>query len=239
VRVHEALADLLLPTSCAGCDASGVPLRRGVCAGCVAAIAGMRPHETRPNPAPPGLPPCFSLGEYAEPLRSLILSYKDRGRHRLAHPLGALLAAVAAEVTGGRPALLIPVPDTPRAARDRHGDHMARLARVAARQLRATGIAALVAYPLKATTRADSAQLSSAQRAAAAVTAFATRPGRLATLRAAARGRTVLVLDDVITTGSTLAAVCDQVCGVGVEVTAGVTLAATARRLADPAVWAA
>jgi predicted amidophosphoribosyltransferase len=230
MRAYEALADLILPASCAGCAATGVSLRSGVCAECVATVAAMRPHETRPTPAPDGLPLCVSLGAYADPLRSMILNYKDRGRHRLAKPLGALLGAVVAEVAAGRPVLLIPVPDTPGAARERHGDHMARLTRTAARNLRAAGTAALVAYPLMAMPRADSAHLSAADRALTAQGAFAVRQGRMNGLRAASRGRLIFVLDDVITTGSTLAVVSERLAEADVEVAAVVTLAATARR---------
>ncbi|MEV6966939.1 ComF family protein [Hamadaea sp. NPDC051192] len=230
MRAYEALVDLLLPTSCAGCDAAGISLRGGVCGDCVATVAAMRPHETRPTPAPPGLPLCVSLGPYADPLRSMIVSFKDRGRHRLAKPLGALLGAVVAEVAAGRPVLLIPVPDTPGAARERHGDHMARLTRAAARHLRAAGTAALVAYPLAAMPRADSAHLSAADRVVTAQSAFMIRDTRVNNLRAAARGRLIFVLDDVLTTGSTLAVVSKRLAEVDVEVAAGVTLAATELR---------
>ncbi|NUT38170.1 MAG: ComF family protein [Hamadaea sp.] len=230
-----ALADLLLPTSCAGCGAERVPLRRGVCADCVAVIALLRPRETRPTPAPPGLPPCACLGDYADPLRSLVLAYKDRGRHRLAEPLGALLSVVVAEVAGGHPVLLVPVPDTARAARARHGDHMARLVRSTARRLVRDGVDARCAYPLKALDRRDSAHLSAAERADQAVNAFVVRASRFARVRSLARGRVVIAVDDVVTTGSTLAAVSHRLSEAGVQVAAGVTLAATILRLADTA----
>jgi len=101
--VLGTLADLLLPTACAGCDATSVPLSSGVCPKCVEVMVNLVPHVTRPTPAPAGLPPCHALGAYADPLRSLVLAYKDRGRHGLARPLGNLLAAVVAsaiEVSG-------------------------------------------------------------------------------------------------------------------------------------------
>lgn len=123
------LADLVLPGGCAGCGgAAGQPLRYRVCPACVAALATLQPHPTRPDPAPDGLPPCAALGDYHGVLRELVLGYKDRGAHRLARPLGRLLAeAVASLVTG--PVVLVPVPDTPAAVRARHGDHLRRLAR--------------------------------------------------------------------------------------------------------------
>ena len=64
----------------------------------------------------------------------------EHGRHRLAGPLGALLAvAVARAAPAGAPVRLLPVPSTASAARERHGDHMARLATHAVRRLRAAG----------------------------------------------------------------------------------------------------
>jgi predicted amidophosphoribosyltransferase len=154
-------------------------LRRGVCGECEAAVVSLVPHPVRPVPAPPGLPPCAALGGYEGVLRELLLAYKERGRHGLAGPLGALLAEVVAAF-GEAPVLLVPVPDTARAARRRHGDHVARLARHAAARLRAAGRPAAVANPLRALPRPDSAGLDSAARAAVAAGAFRVRPGAAA-----------------------------------------------------------
>ena len=72
---------------------------------------------------------------------------------------------------------MIPVPSTARAMRERHGDHMARLATHAVRRLRAAGWhAAEVAQPLRALPRADSASLDAAGRAAAAENSLRIRP---------------------------------------------------------------
>jgi predicted amidophosphoribosyltransferase len=230
-----ALVDLVLPAGCAGCQASGTPLRRGVCADCVAAVSELVPHPVRPVPVPPGLPPCAALGGYEGVLRELVLSYKERGRHGLAGPLGALLAEVVSAQGGWArpPVLLVPVPGTAQAARRRHGDHVGRLARHAAARLRETGRPAVVAHPLRALPRPDSAGLDSAARAAAAATAFRVRPGRGARLRELTRssGARVVVVDDIVTTGMTAAAVSARLAEAGIAVDGVAVLAATARRI--------
>jgi predicted amidophosphoribosyltransferase len=223
--VWSALADLVLPTACAGCGTERVTLRHGVCAVCVTAVEALTPRDARPTPAPAGLPWSFSLGVYAQPLSSLIVAYKDRGRHGLATPLGALLARVVVAAAGSNPVLLIPIPDTPKAARERHGDHMARLTRATARRLRDDGRDVISAYPLKVKGRTDSLHLDAAARAAAA--GFDLRGGDMVR---AARGRLIVLLDDVMTTGSTLGAACDRLRGAGLEAAACATLAATALR---------
>lgn len=229
-----ALVDLVLPVGCAGCRATRTPLVRGVCAQCVAEVYTLRPHTVHPQPVPPGLPPCAALGGYDGVLRELVLSYKERGRHGLAVPLGALLAeVVAAQAThAAGPVLLVPVPDTARAARRRQGDHVNRLARRAAARLRAAGCPAATARPLRALPRPDSAGLDSAARAAAAATAFRVRPVGAARLRTLARsyGARVVVVDDIVTTGVTAAAATARLAAAGVQVSAVAVLAATARR---------
>lgn len=215
------LADLVLPHPCAGCDRRGVRLTAEVCAECVAAVEVLRPKPVRPIPAPPGLPPCFAFGDYAGELRELILAFKERGRHRLAGPLGALLAEVIAFAVDG-PVTLIYIPDTPGAARRRYGDHMRRLAVMAAARLRKAGRPAVAAGALKARGGADSAHLDAGQRRLAALDKFTLKrvpdtPGK------------VLLIDDIITTGSTLASAAETLREAGVDVRGCVALAATHR----------
>jgi predicted amidophosphoribosyltransferase len=225
------LTDLVLPGGCAGCQGDpGLPLRYGVCDGCAGTVAALRPYSTAPDPAPAGMPPCTALGPYDGVLRELILAYKDRGRYRLARPLGRLLAEPVASTVEGD-VLLVPIPDTPAAARARHGDHMQRLARHAALRLREAGIRATVARPLRARSRRDSTGLDAAERAAEAQAALRPRPLRLTGLRqrVARTGEPVILLDDVVTTGATLAAAAAQLAAVGIPVTGAAVLAATRR----------
>jgi predicted amidophosphoribosyltransferase len=239
-ELAAALADLVLPAGCAGCATGRVPLRYGVCAGCAAQLEVLVPHRTAPVPPPPGLPPCTTVGAYAGVLRGVLLAYKERGRHRLARPLGALLAgavadaAVGAGAGAGVPLILVPVPSTATAARRRHGDHLARLTGHAVRRLRAAGWRADARRPLRALPRLDSATLDAAGRAAAAESSLRIRGAAIRDLRRAqARGSILVVVDDIVTTGATLAAVASRLREENVLVTGAATLAAT--RLRGPA----
>jgi predicted amidophosphoribosyltransferase len=232
-----SLTDLVLPAACAGCGAERLPLRSGACDDCAAALEALIPYPTAPVPAPPGMPACSAVGPYAGPLRSALLAYKERGRHRLARPLGALLATAVADVAvrgGGGPAVpivVVPVPSTARAIRTRQGDHMARLAAHAVRRLRASGWQADLARPLRALPRPDSASLNPAGRAAAAENSLRIRPTRIRILRRAlTMKRTLIVVDDIVTTGATMAAVTSRLREAQVQVTGAAVLAATRLR---------
>ncbi len=227
-----SLADLVLPASCAACGVNGKKLTYEVCSRCVSAIEALRARPARPTPAPAGLPPVHALGEYEGELRELILEYKDRGRHRLARPLGALLAqVVVAAVPGREPLLMLYVPDTPSAARQRHGDHMRRLAVAAARRLTLLGREALVGEALLARPKVDSAELNMAGRAEAAREAFALNRSGVKLARWRSTHRAVVLLDDIVTTGATLAAAAELLAEAELEVLTCAVLAATRRRL--------
>jgi predicted amidophosphoribosyltransferase len=228
------LADLILPAACAGCEAERVRLRFGVCAGCAAALEALRPFRTAPTPPPPGLPRCVAVGPYQGPLRGALLAYKERGRHRLARPLGSMLAsAVATLAPPGRPVTLVPVPSTAAAVRERGGDHMCRLAGQAVRRLRMAGWEAGVARALRASPRPDSASLDAAARRAAAESSLRIRQRRIGFSRPVQPiAGTLVVVDDIVTTGATLATVTHRLEEAEMQVAGAAVLAATRLRRA-------
>lgn len=234
-----ALADLVLPAACAGCGADRVPLRSGACPACVAELEALVPFATEPDPPPYGMPPCTALGTYGGPLRSALLAYKEKGRHRLARPLGTLLAgsiaAAAVRGGGGRgvPVTVVPIPSTAKAIRERHGDHMARLAAHAVRRLRRAGWQADVTAVLRARPRPDSASLDAAARSVAAESSLQIRTSRIGVSpRAQTMRGTLIVVDDIVTTGATLAAASVRLQEANVQVTGAAVLAATRLRSA-------
>ena len=190
-----ALADLVLPRTCAGCGMPG----RVLCPACAPAFA--RPRVATPRRVPWGFPPTVAAAAYAGPVRPAVVAFKDRGRAELARPLGAALglavAAVLSAVPEG-PVLLVPVPSSRAALRTRGRDHVRELAVAAVRELRAEGIRADVARILRRRGRVrDSAGLDAQQRRANLAGSFA--------LRGALPGDVLTVLvDDVVTSGATL-----------------------------------
>ncbi|GAA1602756.1 ComF family protein [Actinoplanes couchii] len=235
--VLAELADLVLPGACAGCGAERVRLTGGACAACVAELESLRPRGASPTPLPAGFPACVAVGTYAGALRGALLAYKEKGRHRLARPLGVLLAGAVAEIAPrDRPVLLVPVPSTAAARRERYGDHMARLVEQAARRLRDSGWRVNVAQPLRALPRPDSTSLDTSERATVAVNSLRMTP-RIGNLRRDGRSRgTLVVADDIVTTGATLAAVARRFEEADMQVTGAAVLAATELRKTRPGI---
>lgn len=156
----------------------------------------------------------------------MILCHKEQARFALAAPLGALLAGAVEAALRARPptgpALLVPVPSHPSVVRGRGHDPMLRVARAASRQLRSRGVSAGVHRGLAVVVRpADQAGLDATARAANLTGAFRAR---------AAPRLPVVVVDDVLTTGSTAREAQRALEERGVEVLAVVTVAATTRR---------
>lgn len=189
---------LFLGAECPGCARPG----RTVCRSCRAAMAP-EPVVLRPDPVPDGI--CVTgAREYDDVVRRVIIAWKD-GRRHLDAVLGRLLAcAVAATLTAvdpDRPVLIVPVPTTRRSRRERGVDLVGVAARTAARDLADTGWETRVRRALTLVREpADQAGLDAAGRRANLVGAMR------ASSPAGKRGSDpfVVVVDDVVTTGSTV-----------------------------------
>ena len=197
----RALLDLVLPRECGGCGTAGVDW----CRRC-RAVLDDDPVAVHPR-VDPGVP-VWALGPYTGPRRRAVIAAKERGRRDLARPLGAALAGAVTRLRGwgelDPPELaalcLVPAPTRARAARGRGGDPVARAAEAAARALRPE--AALVS-PLLRMRRGvrDSVGLAAAQREANLAGRVRVRTGAVDPPAHA----TVLLIDDVVTTGATAA----------------------------------
>jgi predicted amidophosphoribosyltransferase len=119
----------------------------------------------------------------------------------------------------------VPVPSTRAAVRRRGHDPTLRITAAAVAALRARGVPVRRVPALAHARRvADQAGLPMAGRAANLAGALhVARPGAVA-------GRRVVLVDDVITTGSTLAEAARALCAAGAEVPAAAVIAATPRR---------
>ena len=192
----SALADLVLPRTCAGCGVPG----RVLCPRCAALLAV--PRLATPRRFPWGFPPTAAAGAYRGPVRPIVNAFKEQGRSELARPLGTALAlavvAVVNAASADRPVLLVPVPSSAAALRTRGRDHVAELSRRAVAELRTTGLRVGEARLLRRSGRVhDSAGLSAAARRANLAGSFRRRADP-------PRGTLLVLVDDVVTSGATL-----------------------------------
>ncbi|MGP4045595.1 ComF family protein [Streptomyces sp. 2A115] len=202
----QDLTDLVLPAECGGC---GRP-RTVLCPECRAALMGAVPCRVRPVPEPPGLPVVHAAAPYEDEVRAALLAHKERGALMLAGPLGVVLAGTvrAGLGPGGAggpeaPVLLVPVPSARRAVRARGHDPARRIALAAAGELRRTGTPTRVLGVLRQRRAvADQSGLNSRQRLDNLAGALEVAAGGVRLL--AGGGRVVLV-DDLMTTGASLA----------------------------------
>jgi predicted amidophosphoribosyltransferase len=207
--MREALADalaLVLPVACAGCGAPD----RAVCRSCRGALAGPPLVRRLEGPALEVVSGCAYEGVAAR----IVTAVKDAGATEaaaaLAVPLRRAVAAALQRQEAGE-VLLVPAPSSPTSTRRRGYVPIELVARAArlplSRSLRSI-------RPVR-----DQAALTAVERAANVAASMAAAPGLA--------GRSVLLLDDVVTTGSTLAEAARAVRAAGGSVLGAATITAT------------
>lgn len=223
--------DLVHGGCCVSCAAPG----HSLCRPCFASLP-RHARSVRPTPCPVGLATCFAAGEYAGPLGALVVAHKEHAAFALARPLGHLLAVAAGPVSSavqarGATLVLVPVPSRPGVVRARGHDPMLRISRVAAGLLAASGTRARVVRLLEQRfTVPDQAGLSSAGRATNLAGSMAVRPRARAALAASGAAVSLVICDDVLTTGATAREAQRALEDSGLGVSGIATVAATQRR---------
>jgi predicted amidophosphoribosyltransferase len=224
-----AAGDLLLGSACHGC---GRPWW-GVCPECRVRLRALRPYLTTPEPAPEGFPVTATCSPYDDLVRGLVIAHKERSALGLSPVLADRLAqavhALLRQATPDVPVILVPVPSAAAAVRRRGYDATAALARLTARQLQ--GRHDVRALPLLAQRGgvADQAGLDAAARRRNLAGALRVdRPATVARLRA--RGAVAVLVDDLVTTGSTLAEAARVLRAAGLPVLGAATVAAAVRQ---------
>jgi len=205
----EAVLAFAAPASCAACGEPPSPdgpfcaaceSLRGTHDGCHV-VAGV---------------PLRVAGIYASPLSDAIRRFKYAGRPDMARPLSRLIIEPARALAAGPGVLLVPVPLHPRRLAERGYNQAALLARELAR---CSGAHYRPRALLRQKYTTPQVGKSGAERSASVEGVFAVRnAGRL-------RGASVILVDDVATTGATLSACIAALEGAGAEVRGALALA--------------
>ncbi len=220
-RVLSAAAsvlDMALPPACAGCGEEGLAL----CPGCRRTLdARLSLPAGVPMGLPSGLPMLIAQLEWSAPfsgpVRAAVHGLKYAGERRLTEPLAAAVAARwQAAGVGGE--VLVPVPVHAERARRRGYDQAVLLTVDISRRLQLRWLPALE----RTRNTAPQFDLGRRARRANVAGAFAVRGPREAAL---VRDRWGVLVDDVVTTGSTLTACAEALYAAGAIAVSAMTVA--------------
>lgn len=191
MNLFRALLDLLYPPRCPFC---GRVLERGedrMCALCQREL----PWTDGPGPAPEGCDVCRSPLYYREGVRLAVHRFKFKGGADLSGLFGELMARCLSGRRDGRLDLVTWVPLHPK-RKKRRGYDQAELLALRVAELR--GVPAVSTLEKVRVTGTQSQQITEADRRANVEGAYRALTGLDLT------GKRVVLVDDVVTTGSTL-----------------------------------
>lgn len=191
------VGELVAPTRCVACEERVGP-RVLFCDACGASVGP--PHER--------VSAHYAVFEYGGAVATAVARFKYAGRSDLAQRLAGIMAARAEVLVAPRVDLVVPVPLHPRRLVERGFDQAALLSGPIARHL---GVEHRPRALLRTRETPPQASLDRAARSANVADAF--RCSSVASLR----GRRVLLVDDVRTTGSTLGACAEALHAAGVS----------------------
>lgn len=219
------LRNLILPRGCAGCDAPDEVL----CDACLRAFAD----ETH-RPMPGTIRgESYACASYRGVTRRAILAWKDHGDEECDEIFARLLSGLAIR-TGFldtvMTTLLVPAPSSRRSMRQRGRWHMRSLTVRVCRILSRQGYSVAVAPVLRTVHHVRSKSVEAggiAQRNSRIVGNIMAVDG------ASCRGRSVIVLDDIVTTGATMRQCIGVLRQCGAQVVTTLSLASVERRSVD------
>ncbi|PJM75007.1 ComF family protein [Bifidobacterium simiarum] len=231
----RGIRDVMLPRGCAGCDMPDetlCPSCRGLFSQCV----------VRPMPASLfALRGICACATYRGPVRRAILQWKDHGDEEITRDLCAALRACVRNSGVGRAlgscdrVLVVPVPSSPASMRRRGRRHTLPLATAVSEQLVADGVNAEVesALNIRGVRSKSVQQIGAAQRSGRLADhlevrsryAYAADSGTDAVGTTVSGTTAVILVDDIVTTGSTLRQCAKVLKAVGLPVATAFSLA--------------